>query len=127
MTLETEFAEVLAVIATSLGIAAERIFGIFVEAQAMIGIIDVCCVIVAAILAYLSWKYTLKICVLDGKDEEGDWKSDDDEVSSWIWPVACAIVVFFVAWGLTDIIGDAVLKIACPEYTAMKEIIQLVR
>jgi len=41
-TLESEFAEALTTIATGLGTAAEHIFGIFVSAQVMIGILDSC-------------------------------------------------------------------------------------
>jgi len=127
MTLETEFAEVLEVIATSLGIAAERVFGIFVNAQATIGILSVLGVLFAVVSGCVAWWYTRKIIAAHGTDNDGEWRSDATEVDYWVAPVFVAIVAFVLVWALAAMVDDSILRILCPEYTAMREIIELVR
>ena len=125
-TLESEFAEALTTISSGLGIAAERIFGIFVSAQVMIGIIDIVSIFILVTGALLSGWYIRKSCVKLWRDDDGKWEVEDNEAHA-IWvPVMGAAVSAFIISCITDAVGNAMVKICCPEYTAMQEIITLV-
>lgn len=125
-TLENEFTAVLSTIADGLGIAAERIFGIFVSAQVLLGIIDIVSVILILSGAVFFGWYTRRLCVKWWRDDDGKWTdSDDQSVATWM-PIVIACVSLLVTWEITVVLGDAVMLIMCPEYTAMREIIELV-
>lgn len=126
MSTEIEFAKAIEIIATDLGVTAERIFEIFVRAQAMIGIIDIVSIIAMFGVAYLSVKYVQEHCISIFKDKDGNWNNDVDMAAGYIVPIIAGIFTLALASVFTEFIGDALLKIACPEYTAMKEIINLV-
>lgn len=128
MTTEIEFAKAIEIIATDLGVAAEQIFAIFVSAQVMIGIIDIVSAIAMFGVAYLSWKYTRESCMGTFKNEDGNWDGDmlDKICAGVVVPLLVAAIAMVTTSLFTDLIGDALLKIACPEYTAMKEILNLV-
>jgi len=126
MSTETEFAEAIEILAASLGIAAERIFEIFVSAQVMIGIIDIVSIIAMFGVAYLSWKYAQEHCISIFKDKDGNWNDDVDMALGYVVPIAVGMFAFVLMSLFTEMISDALLKIAYPEYTAMKEIITLV-
>jgi arginine exporter protein ArgO len=96
-TFESEFAEALTTIASGLGIAAERIFGTFVSAQVLIGIIDVASVFLTLFGAlFLGW-YARKLCMKWWKDDDGEWGNDDKEAAG-IW-VPCTVAVIVAAVG----------------------------
>jgi hypothetical protein len=115
-TLESEFAEALTTIASGLGIAAERIFGIFVSAQVLIGILNIVSVLLIIGGAYIGGIYTKKWCVESGTSPQ------DSMCIRWMVSFIAACIL----WIITDALSSAILKICCPEYTAMKEIIMLV-
>ena len=126
MSTEIEFAKAIEIIATDLGVAAERIFEIFVSAQVMIGIIDIVSIIAMFGVAYLSVKYVQEHCISIFKDKDGNWNNDMDMAAGYIVPIIAGIFTLALASVFTEFIGDALLKIACPEYTAMREILNLV-
>jgi hypothetical protein len=126
MTTEIEFAKAIEIIATDLGVAAEQIFAIFVSAQVMIGIIDIVSIIAMSGVAYLSVKYVQEHCISIFKDKDGNWNNDMDMAAGYIVPIIAGIFTLALASVFTEFIGDALLKIACPEYTAMREILNLV-
>ena len=125
-TLESEFAEALTTIASGLGIAAERIFGIFVSAQVVIGIIDIVSIALIVLSALLFGKYARRLCIKWWVEEDGEWRDDDSEATGIWFPCVAAVFGAFVAHITTHAVGSALLKICCPEYTAMQEIITLV-
>jgi len=116
-TLESEFAEALTTIATGLGTAAEHIFGIFVSAQVMIGILDTISILLVIIGVCIAVIYTRKWCI----------RTKDVDKDTIIWlPWLSAIATAFAGWIITEQLSLAILKMCCPEYTAMQEIIKLV-
>jgi len=127
MTVETEFADALAIIASGLGLAAERIFGIFVESQQIAGILELVAVGVAIIIAYLICRTAYPTLEQLFKNSDGEW---EDESSMFIIYLITAIlggVVFMLSNAiLGDIVVPSIMRIACPEYMAAKEIIRLV-
>lgn len=125
-TLENEFTAVLSTIADGLGIAAERIFGIFVSAQVLLGIIDIVSVILTLSGAIFFGWYARRLCVKWWRDEDGDWTDGDDkEIAIWI-PIISAIGSLFLIWEIMSVFGKAAMMILCPEYSAMIEIIEMV-
>ena len=124
MTLDTKFAEVLETIATNLGIAAERIFGIFVGAQYIVGVMDMLVMVFAILLTYIICK---RACAIGGVKKLLVFDDISDLVFGGFLIALAVFGTLVVMWSILWIISSGILKIACPEYTAMKEIIGLVR
>lgn len=125
-TLENDFVEVISTIADGLGIAAERIFAIFVSAQVMLGIIDIVSIALVILITLFSWWYTRRLCKKAWKDKDGAWE-DDDKSAGAIWiPAAMAFVSLVITWEAMSVLGSAAMMILCPEYSAMIEIIERV-
>ena len=114
--LESGFAEALTTIASGLGIAAERIFDIFVSAQMMIGVLNIVSILLIIGGGYLIGIYTKKWCI------ESETSSEDTMCIRW----TVSFLAAFTLWIITDALSSAILKMCCPEYTAMREIIELV-
>ena len=131
MTTETtapEFAHVIETIASSLGVAVERIFDTFVGAHPVIGILNLMSLLVALAVTYLVWKVSHKEIASIFKDDNDDWKCNDSWLSAAVVQFGIAAISFgFASMVISGIVAPSILKITCPEYTAMKEIIELVR
>ena len=131
MTTETtasEFAHVIETIASSLGVAAERIFEVFVNTQTTIGILNLMSLLVALVVTYLVWRVSHKEIASIFKDDNDDWKCNDSWFSAAVIQFGIAAISFgFASMVISGIVAPSILKITCPEYTAMKEIIELVR
>jgi len=110
--------EVLIHISDKLGIAAERIFSIFVDAQVMVGLITFASMGVAIPCAYAAAIYTRRVLA---RDES----SCEPNVVLFVSTLIGAFVFFIVFLVMEQSVGTAVLQITCPEYTAMKEMIGL--
>lgn len=124
--MEQELAQAIELISAQLGIAVERVFGMFVSAQVLIGIIDIISIIIVLVLAFATWWTSKRMITPLCKDEDGDWNDADDKICARIAPVVIGLVSLMI-WGIiVGEIGDAALKIVCPEYSAMQEIIGLV-
>ena len=127
MTIEMEFVDAITVIASGLGIAAERVFGVFVGAQPMIGILNLISLLVALTSAYVVWKASRNTISSMFKDDDGDWERDDSWASAALMQIAVCGMVFVLLLATMDgIVTPSILQIVCPEYTASKEIIELV-
>ena len=125
--MEQELSDVLVVLADRLGVAAEAVFGIFVGAQPLIGVIAIAANILGILAACLTARYVHKKLVIIWHDKDGDWV--DDELSIWE-PVVVAIVFavgLFVFVEMFVMLGDCVLRIVAPEYMAVKEIIGILK
>ena len=125
MTTETEMAHVVEMIAENLGIASERIFEIFVNAQTTIGIIHIVSIFVVCIVALLAAMYTRKWCKKAFTDDDGECSYDDEGLAIFL-PILAAFLTSLVIGVMMNEIGDTIIMIMCPEYSAMKEIIELV-
>lgn len=120
--MEHELAQAIELISAQLGIAVEKIFGVFVGAQAIIGMMDILVVILTMSLAYITCKKVYAMLNVNNVIRFDD--IGDAVFGTFIGGiVVCA--VSFVLWTTFDTIAGGVLKIFCPEYTAMKEIIEL--
>jgi len=103
-TLESEFAEALTTIATG---------------QVVIGIIGMVSVLLTIFGTLLFGWYARRLCIKQWKNDDGEWDTSGHEEDG-IW-IPCVVVIV-----LTYLIGEYMLRICCPEYTAMQEIIKLV-
>jgi len=88
-TLESEFAEALTTIATGLGIAAERIFRIFVSAQVVIGIIGMVSVLLTVFGGLFFGWYVRRLCIKQWKNDDGEWDTsghgEDGSINNCFW------------------------------------------
>ena len=124
---EAEFIDSIAEIASGLGIAAEKIFGIFAGAQPIVGIIELAAIVIAILLAYLVAKVMWKPIKKQFTDHEGNWDDDDAISTSYFAFIVVAAIAFMVLYCiLGGAIAPSIMKIVCPEYMAAKEIIELV-
>ena len=133
MVMEEQFVEAIDIISDKLGIAATKVFEIFVGAQAVIGMLMIVKCVVMFTLAVLTYLITMK--VLSGyytySAAVRNMKKQDDEnedAKAFIFVVPIMISVFsIVLWGIiTSIIMEGILKMMCPEYSAISEIINLI-
>lgn len=123
--MEQELVQAIELVSAQLGIAVEKVFGIFVGAQPIIGMLNIVSGIVIVLLAYFTYKVACKTLKSGLTDEDGDWKDDDAEAFAIIFPVVIGVLSVVLWWLLVGNMSNAALKIMCPEYTAMKEIIEL--
>ena len=125
--IDSEVAHVIDAIATQLGVAAEQIFGMFVGAQPIIGVINIVSLATAVVVAYLVWKVSRRAIVAYLTDD-GSELSDDDKFMAIFLPAIAMVISFFITHVVfIDSIEPSILKIMCPEYSAMKEIISLMK
>lgn len=125
--MEQELSDTLVVLADRLGIATEKVFGIFVDAQVFVGVIDIACVVFAVLVAAFAAKYCREWCVRNWTDEDGDWI--DDMIQFFGAAIPCFLFLFVtcVFYDVFWVFGDAALRIFVPEYMAAKELIGLLR
>jgi len=120
-------AHIVDAISTNLGIAAKQIFDVFVGAQPIIGILDITFFVLAILVAYCAWKVSRKTIIEWSTDDDGNWEDVDSRSIAALIPIVISTVVFLLLWVILSLaIEPSVLKIICPEYTAMKEIIGVV-
>jgi len=125
--MEQEISDVIIVLADRLGIAAHEVFGIFVGAQPVIGIVSIVANALGILLALYAGKRVHSYLSAACKDDDGDWEDDD---YSFLEPVAVIIVVavgLFMFVGMFSMFGDSVLRIVVPDYMAAKEIIGILK
>lgn len=119
--MEQELAQAIELISAQLGIAVEMIFGTFASAQSIVGTIDIIAMSVTLVGTYLIWKRVRKTMVTAMDDSA---QQDEKNVAFW-FPIVVAFIAAMLLDVITDAFGNALLKIACPEYSAMKEMIEL--
>jgi len=122
-----ELAHIVDTISTSFGIEIEQIFSIFVGAQPIVGILNITSFVLAILVAYWVWKVSRKTIIEWSTDDDGNWEDADSRFIAALIPITISTVVFLLLWVILSLaIEPSVLKIICPEYTAMKEIIGVV-
>ena len=124
---DSEFAHIIDTISTSLGITVERIFNIFVGAQPIIGILNIASLLLVILITYYGWKSSGKVLITLATGDDGDWADTSEQFTALLVQIIITSVMLLMSWiVVTSIVELSVLKIVCPEYTAMKEIIGLV-
>lgn len=133
MAMEEQFVEAIDIISDKLGIAATKIFEIFVGAQAVIGMLMIVKCIAMFTLAMMTYFVTMKLlsgyytysAAVRNMKENGE---DDEDFKALILIAPILITAgSMILWGIvTDVISKGVLKIMCPEYSAISEIINLI-
>lgn len=131
---EGEFTTAIDIIADRLGIAVTEIFEIFVKAQATIGVITIVTIFAIVLtciasyfvaMKYISGKYTYSGAIK--KLEEDRHVDPDDKITCIIVPLLVVVVTFFISAIMFDCVGDCIIRILCPEYSAITDIITIVK
>lgn len=105
--------ETLMEIANTLGIAVERIFEIFVEAQPVLAVISA----VLTMFVIMTTLYTIRYI----SNKTKDW-DEDRQVPTRIMG---SVIGFIVMLGIADITNDILICFLLPEYAAINELIGL--
>ena len=121
------FAHIVDAISTNLGIAAKQIFDVFVGAQPIIGMLNLASLLLVILMTYYGWKASRKVIIALAMGNDGNLANADEQFVALLAQIVVVSVVLLVSWiVVTSIVAPSILKIICPEYTAMKEIIGLV-
>jgi len=120
-------AHIVDAISTNLGIATKQIFDTFVGAQPVIGILNIASLLLVILVTYCGWKASRKVIIALAMGNDGNLANADEQFVALLAQIVVVSVVLLVSWiVVTSIVAPSILKIICPEYTAMKEIIGLV-
>jgi uncharacterized membrane protein YidH (DUF202 family) len=134
MASEEQFVTAIDMIAEKLGIAATEIFKIFVGAQATIGILMIAeCVMIILLFVgtyfaaakLISGHYNYRDALKE-MDESDKYVDEDMKELILAGPIIITVVLTFIFSLTIDTICNGVLRIMCPEYSAISEIIQLI-
>lgn len=125
MNPETQFSDAMVQIADTLSVTVEYVFTVFVQAQAVMGIMSILSVITVTILTCAGGYTTLKYCTKAIAANEG-FSDDTGNMIKVVWTLFGTTMSLLISAWVCTILYIAVLKIVCPEYTAMQEIIELV-
>lgn len=122
--MEEEFADAIAIVSDQLGIAAEHIYDVFVAAQPVVGMVNIGMVIgvlsICVLVGVVVYRELKKLCI------DSDNKCSVEE-SFWIMVVSVIAVLITITVGsiVAEIISGQLMKILCPEYSAIQEIFRL--
>ena len=120
-------AHIVDAISTNLGIAAKQIFDVFVGAQPIIGILNIASLLLVILVTYWAWRISRKAIIAFIVDDSGDYISKDDQFCAVCIQIIVVVIIFCISWAIVGaVVEPSILKITCPEYAAMKEIIGLV-
>ena len=124
----TEFTQGIELISDKLGIAVTEIFSIFVGAQATVGTLLVIQMLAVVVIAYVSFNRIFKW--LTGYSTYVEAEMDEemyDTNENMVLAGVCAVAISLCAAILLTIVKIGILKIMCPEYSAIIEIISIVK
>ncbi len=124
--MEEELANAIEIVADQLGIAVEHIYGTFVSAQPIIGAIEMGAMIVGILATWVFAKIAYKSLKSHLSDSDGDWDNDESPVAALAFSVIAAMGFAMVYSFVAHSAAAAMLKIFCPEYAAIREILSLV-
>ena len=124
--MEEELANTIEIVADQLGIAVEHIYGTFVSAQLVIGIIDAVSIVVGIFATVVFAKVAYKLLKSYMSDDDGKWDADGSPVMATAFSIMAAATFAMVFSLLVHGVKGALLKIFCPEYSAIREILSLV-
>jgi len=124
--MEDKFVVAIDLIAEKLGIAVTEIFDIFVTAQVIIGMMEIIKCIIVILLCIMTYFVTVKL--MSGyynpykamKDINGH-----DTTDLIAMPLLITVIFGFVWTCIVNTVSAGLLKILCPEYTAITEIIRM--
>jgi len=131
---EGQFVSAIDMIAEKLGIAVTEIFNIFVHAQVTLGVLMILQCVAVLVLCVMTYFVTMKLIsgswTYNGimeKAKERDKDYDEDAESFFMFTPVVVGVLSVILWGfVVGIIADGLVKILCPEYSAIIEIIRMV-
>ena len=124
--MEEELANAIEVVADQLGVAAEHIYEIFVSAQHVIGVLSIVSVVSVMLATIVSTNVVYKLIKSCTTDSDGNWNYDNSRGGAFIYSGAAAFVLTLVYSAVAEVVSVALLKILCPEYSAICEILSLV-
>ena len=124
--IEEDIVNAIEIVADQLGIAVEHIYGVFVDAQLVIGILSIVSLVLVIIVALVSAKPFYKFAKQLYTDDKGEWECYDARFVATLISIVAVLIFAVVCFGCTIILEAALLKILCPEYTAIREILSLV-
>jgi hypothetical protein len=133
MANEEHFVDVINIIADKLGIAATEIFNIFVGAQVTIGTLRIIGCVLACLLGIMTYFiitkvisdcYTYRGAVKKLNPDSYDY--DDKRMPIIIIPVLGGLLSLILWSIIFHIMASGILRILCPEYAAISEIIGLI-
>ena len=124
--MEEELAYAIEIVADQLGITVEYIYGTFVAAQPVIGAMTIVSVVAVILATAISTRLAYKSLRSYLTDDKGNWDNDESPMVAFFGSVIAAVLFAIVFFALADDIRDALLRIFCPEYTAIREILSLV-
>ena len=123
--MEKELANAIEIVADQLGIAVEHIYGTFVSAQPVIGVIEVVFMAAVALSTTIFTIFAYRALKSHLTDDKGDWDNDESPVMALALSVMAAMVFAMVFSLFASGVRSALLKIFCPEYSAIREILSL--
>ncbi len=124
--MEEDLADAIEIVADQLGIAVEHIYGVFVDAQLVIGILSIVSLVLVIIAVLVSAKPIYNFIKQFYTDNKGEWDCDDAPLVATLLSIAAVAIFTVICFGCVRILEAAVLKLLCPEYTAIREILSLV-
>jgi len=134
MSNEEQFVVAIELIADKLGIAATEIFSIFVGAQVILGITSILECIIVILLCIITYFTIMKLAygkysfgkVIKMREADDRYFGDDDKSFIIFAPVTAALVSVLGWLIVVCTLKYGFIKILCPEYCAIIEIIELV-
>lgn len=134
MSNEEQFVTAIELISDKLGIAATEIFSIFVGAQVVLGIASILECVAIVSLCTMTYFIIMKLVygtyscskVIARRTEDDNHFDDDDRCFIILAPIGAALVST-IGWLLIiSFIRYGAIKILCPEYCAIIEIVELI-
>lgn len=131
---EEQFLSAIELIADKLGIAASEIFDIFVNAQVMLGVLAIIECVTIILLSIISYFAITKImygfytynAVMKSYDKSDEYYDSDDKNAVIVTPMLITVVLMCVWMLCVNTIKYGIIRIMCPEYSAIVDIIELV-
>ncbi len=108
----TEYIETLA---SSLGVAAEHVYGILVRQQVAEGVTT----LIMFGVVYLVLGIVVGVAV---KKSDFDYEC----IANYVAVIGCIVLIFVSVFAFVDV-GDAIMKVMNPEYYAIKEIMDVIK
>ena len=89
----------------------------------MLDIVSVVAVVLATFVSTNAVYKLLKSCVTDA---DGKWESDNSRIAAFLYSGVAAFILTLAYSVVAEVVSTALLKIFCPEYSAIREILSLV-
>ena len=131
---EGQFVSAIDMIAEKLGIAVTEVFNIFVQAQMTIGTLMILKCVILILIGITTYFITMKIIsgsytyssAIRALDEANKYCDEDMKAFFIYGPMFSSFGMLIVSSFILETIETGLLKILCPEYSTITEIIRLV-